>query len=239
MAMHVTDERLGPRVGDLDRAACLEGQHARVGLHREVFSRTECTSDPGHGKANFLGREPEDAGQLFLVDVQPLRRDVQVDPALPVRDRQARLRTERRLVLHPDLVLALHNDVGSGVCFAVPDLDPPRDVAVGMKSRCARRECVVRVRDRLEDLVLDTHLLGGAARLLRVLGRHKRDGLPPVAHDLGGEHRLVLDLEAVKIAARHILVGEHRFHAGHHASLHRVDRDDPGVRMRAAYRRAP
>src|SRR5207248_8755766 len=60
--------------------------------------------------------------------------------------------------------------------------DPPRDVAVGMKSRCARRECVVRVRDRLGDLVLDTHLLGGAARLLRVLGRHKRDGLPPVAH---------------------------------------------------------
>src|SRR5205823_12517243 len=41
---------------------------------------------------------------LVAVDVQPLRCDVDVDPAFAVGDRQARLRAEKRLILDPDLI---------------------------------------------------------------------------------------------------------------------------------------
>ena len=55
--------------------------------------------------------------------------------------------------------------------------------------------------DRLELLVLDPHLLGGAARLLGVLGGDDRDRLAEVADAVEGEHRLVGELEAVALLA--------------------------------------
>ena len=93
--------------------------------------------------------------------------------------------------------------------------------------------------DRLEHLVLDPHLLGGAPRLLWMLGRDQRHGLAPVPYEVEGEHRLVVDLEPVELLARHVLMCEDRHHSGHRARLGRVDGHDSRVRMGAAHRRAP
>src|SRR5438094_569981 len=101
----------------------------------ETAHRAEGSTDAGHREAYFFLGQAENARQLVLVDVQPLRRDVEVDAALSVRDRESRFRAERSLVLHADLVFAPDHDVRAGGWIAVPDPDVASDVAVGMKLR--------------------------------------------------------------------------------------------------------
>ena len=55
------------------------------------------------------------------------------------------------------------------------------------------------VDDRLERLVVDDDPLRGAARLLRMLGGDDRDGLAEVADAVDREHRLVGELEPVRL----------------------------------------
>ena len=81
------------------------------------------------------------------------------------------------------------------------------------------------VGDGLERLVLDADLLGGAARLLGVLGGDERDRLAEVAHAVDREHRLVGELEPVALLAGNVLVREHGMDAGHRDRLGDVDRD--------------
>ena len=104
-------------------------------LHREVLAPAERAADAGEREAHLLGRQAERRGDLVLVDVQPLRGDVEVDAALAVGHREAGLRAEERLVLHADLVLAGHDDVGRRVGVAVPDLDVAQDVAAAVQAR--------------------------------------------------------------------------------------------------------
>ena len=82
----------------------------------------------------------------------------------------------------------------------------------------------LRVDDRLERLVLDADPLGGAARLLGMLGGDERDRLAEVAHAVDREHGLVGELEPVALLARHVVVREHGVHAGHRDRLGDVDR---------------
>ena len=91
------------------------------------------------------------------------------------------------------------------------------------------------VDDRLQRLVHDHDLLGGAARLLRVLGRDDGDGLAEVAHAVDREHRLVGELEPVGLGARDVGVREDGVDAGHRQRLRDVDLDDAGVRVGAAH----
>ena len=70
-------------------------------LHGKVLAAAECAPDAGKVDAHLIGLEPETRRDLVPVDVQPLRRDVDVDAALAVRDRDARLGAEERLVLLP------------------------------------------------------------------------------------------------------------------------------------------
>ena len=57
------------------------------------------------------GSSAEAGRDLVAIDVQPLRRDVDVDAAFAVRDRDARLRPEERLILLADVVHAFDGDV--------------------------------------------------------------------------------------------------------------------------------
>ena len=93
--------------------------------------------------------------------------------------------------------------------------------------------------DWLERLISDADPLGGAARLLRVLGRNDRDRLAEVADAVDREHRLVGELEPVGLCARDVGVGQHRMDPGHADGLRDVDLGDQGVRVRAAQRVAP
>ena len=91
----------------------------------------------------------------------------------------------------------------------------PRVVAVavarasGARGGARRLERALHVDDRVERLVLDADQLGGAARLLGVLGRDERDRLAEVEDAVDREHGLVGELEPVALLARDVVVGEH------------------------------
>jgi hypothetical protein len=95
------------------------------------------------------------------------------------------------------------------------------------------------VDDGLERLVLDADLLGGTPGLLRVLRGDERDRLAEVADAVDREHRLVGELEPVRLRARHVGVREDRVHSLHRERLRDVDLEDPRVRVRAADGVAP
>ncbi len=184
-------------------------------LHRKVLARPEGAADSGHRQAHLLRRETQDAGQLILVDVQPLRSDVEVDAARTVGDGKARLGSQRRLVLHADHVLALHDHVRASVLVAVTDLDVAKQVAGWMEARRAVGERLLGGRHGLQHLVVDAHLLSGTSSLLWMIGGDQRHGLAPVAHEVEREHRLVLEFQAVELLAGDVLVREDRAYARH------------------------
>ena len=213
VTVDVAGERLGAVVDHLHRPVGVEGQHRAVDLHREVLAAAEGAADAGEVDAHLLGREPQAGRDLVAVDVQPLGRDVDVDAALAVRHREARLRAEERLVLDAELVGARDDDVARCVRVAVPDHQVADDVRarvvavavahrrpVGMERLL--RERALGVDHRLERLVLDGDRLERACRLVGVLGRDDRDGLADVPHAVLGEHGLVGELEPVAVADR-------------------------------------
>ena len=219
-------------------------------LHGEVLAPAERAADAGEVDAHAVRRQAEARRHLVAVDVQPLRRDVDVDAALPVRHGQAGLGAEERLVLDPELVGSFDDDVGLRLGVAVADDDRADDVrprivvvavAVGPALGVDRLHLggALRVDDRVERLVLDADLCGRAPRLLGMLRGDDRDGLAEVAHAVEREHRLVGELEAVALLARDVLVREHRVDARHPGRARRVDRRDERVRVRAADRVAP
>ena len=93
--------------------------------------------------------------------------------------------------------------------------------------------------DRCQWLVLDANQLGRPSRLLRVLRGDEGDGLAVVPHAVEGEHRLVPELEAVALVAGNVRVGENGVDTRHAEGGREIDRDHPGVRMRAAEGVAP
>ena len=92
---------------------------------------------------------------------------------------------------------------------------------------------------RLERLVVDADSLGGAPRLLRVVGGDDRHRLAVVADAVDREHGLVGELEAVRLLAGDVGVREDGVHARHRERLGEVDARDCRVRVRAAERVAP
>ena len=203
------------------------------------------------------GRQAERRADLLLVHVQPLGGHVQLDAAVLGRHGQPGLRAEERLVLHAHLVLTGHHDVGHRVRVALAEFQVPHQVArrvqlgplPGQLADLPRggvhqvpprvAQGLVGVGDRLVHLVVDLDPLGRLAGDLRVAGGHQRDRLALVAHDVGGQHRLVGDLQPVELVTRHVLLGQHRGHARRGQRPGGLDGTDPGVGMRAAQRDAP
>ncbi len=219
-------------------------------LDGQVLAPAERAAHAGEVDPHHVGRKVEARRDLVTVDVKPLGRDVDVDTAFPVRDRDARLRAEERLVLLADLVVPGHGDVARRVGIAAPDHDRAHDVRVRVVTvTVAHRRPVgmqrlelgrpLGVDDRLERLVLDADRGGSAARLLGLLRGHDRDRLPEVADAVGGKHRLVLELEAVRLLAGNVVLREHRVHAGHAHGSGDVDGDHACVRIWAADGVAP
>ena len=92
---------------------------------------------------------------------------------------------------------------------------------------------------RAERLVLDDDPCRGSPRLHWLLGGDERDRLAVEAHALGGEHGLVGELEPVGLAAGDVGLRQNGVHSGHGHGGRHVDREDAGVRMRAADRAPP
>ncbi len=108
---------------------------------------------------------------------------------------------------------------------------------LGMQVGLLRR--ALHVGDRLERLVVDDDALGGTARLLGMLGGDERDRFTVVEDAVDREHRLIGELEAVRLRAGNIVVSEHCVHARHRHGLGDVDRADTRVRVRAPQRVTP
>ena len=250
MPVDVTGERLFAAVDDLDGSRRVQRQQRSVDLHRDILAPAEGASDAGKVHTHPLLGQPEARSDLRTVDVQPLGCDVDVDTALAVGNGETGFGPEKRLVLDPGLVDAGDRHVALDVGIAVADHDVTHDIravvvtmavaavsAVGMELRALGRP--LHVGNGLERLVVDLDLLGRPARLLRVLGRDEGDRLAEVAHTVDREHRLVVELEAVALLARNVLVREHGVDAGHRHRLCDVDREDARMRVGAADGVAP
>ena len=100
MAVHVGEEGLLAPVRHLHGPSRVQREHAGVELHVEVLTAPERAADAREGEADLLLGQVQRGRDLLPVDVQPLRRDDEVDAAVLGRDREAGLGSERRLVLH-------------------------------------------------------------------------------------------------------------------------------------------
>jgi hypothetical protein len=225
MAMNVAREGLLPVVDHLHRAIRPECKECAVDLHGEVFAPAEGAAHAGQVDPYLLGLQIEAGCDLVAIDVEPLRRDVDVDATLAVGDCQARLRPEERLVLDAELVDAFYAHLTSCERVAVDDPHLATDV-LG----------VLGVNDRLLWDVVDRDLVGRAAGLFGVLGGDNGDRLAEVPHVLEGEYGLVGELEAVALFTRNVLVGEDGVNARHLPGLAGVDALDARSGVRATER---
>src|SRR5207245_6586350 len=101
------------------RAFGREREQTRVDLERDVLACAERAADAGEDEVHLRFGQPQAGRDLAKVLVQPLRRDVELDAAVLPRDGEPGLRSKRRLILHPELVLALNDDVRSDVWITV------------------------------------------------------------------------------------------------------------------------
>ena len=250
MPVHVPRERLLAVVDDLDRPVRVQRQHRSVDLHREVFAAAEGAADTAEVDPDLVERQPEARRDLRAVHVQPLRGHVDVDAALAVGHGQSRLRAEERLVLDAELVVAAHRHVGLRVGIAVANHQVTDDVrpvvlAVAVAARRPLRmqvlllERALHVGDRLQLVVRDANALGRAPSLLGMIGRNESDRLAVVEDSVGGEHRLVGELEPVRLLPGNVVVRQHGVHSRHRHGVGDVDRDDSRVRVRAPQRVPP
>ncbi len=242
--MDVAGEGLLAAVDHLHGAVRVQREQGRVDLHRDVLTAAERAADPAEMNAHALERQPEARRDLGPIDVQPLRCDMDVDPALPIRDGEPGLGPEERLVLDPRLVDPLDGDLAGSRRIAVADDERPHDVRTWILGVAVALGGAIRVQlgagcrplhlgDRVERLVVDCDLRGGAACLLGVVRGNDCNRLTEVPHTVDRKHGLVAELEAVVLLARHVRMGEYSVDAGHRNGLGDLDRADPRMRMRA------
>ena len=97
----------------------------------------------------------------------------------------------------------------------------------------------LRIDDRLERLVLDVDGSSRAAGLLGLIGRDDGDWLAEVAHAVDGQHRLVRELEPVRLPPPDVLVRQDRVYSAQCKRCGDVDPEDARVRVRAPHGLAP
>ena len=229
VTVNVAVKTLGSGVGHLDRTAGVEGQQAEVDMQAYVLPSAEGSPDPGQGKSHCFGLEAQAGRHLVAVGVQPLGRDVQVDPTSIVGDGQAGLCTQRSLVLHADLVGPFDHHVADGLLGTVAELDSADQVSVGMDGRGLLGE--LWVDEGLELPVVDDDGVEGSADGVGVVGGHYRYRLALVADYPVGQHRLVSVFEAVVEGAGYVLPGKRGVDTGHGQRPRDVHREDPGRRI--------
>src|SRR4029450_655462 len=100
------------------------------------------------------------------------------------------------------------HDGGRGALVPVAYADVAQDVALGMERGSALGHGGLGVDQRVEDLVVDRHQVGGPAGRLGVVGGYQGDRLALVADVLPGQHGLVGNLQAVGLAGGDGVGGE-------------------------------
>ena len=67
----------------------MKRQQASMRVHGEVFTSAECTAHSGQCQPYLLRRQTQDRADLPLINMEPLRSDIEVDAALAIRHRQS------------------------------------------------------------------------------------------------------------------------------------------------------
>ena len=208
-------------------------------LHGQVLARAERAADAGQHHPHLVFWHAQADRDLRLVHMQPLGGHVQLDPAVLGRHREAGLGPEERLVLHADLVAARDHDAGRGLRVSPPDPHVPDQVAAGVHRLRAGLQRGLGVGDRGQHLVVDRDRGGRAVGCFRVIGRDDHQRLALVTDLAVGQHRLVGGFEAERLAARHVVGGQHGGDPGQPQRSGDVHGPDPGPGVRAAQRRTP
>ena len=206
-------------------------------LQGDVLAGAERSAHPGEGEVDVGGCQAERLGDLALVVVQPLGGDEQLHAAVDGGHRQARLGAHESLVLHADLVVALHDHVAGGGGVAVADADVAEHVAVGVDGRGVGGGGGVG--DGVQRLVVHDDGFGSQQGGLGMVGGHQRHRFAAVADDVGGEDRLVGVLDAEDARSGQVVGGQHGPHTADGQGGGDVDGADAGVGVRRAQRPAP
>lgn len=226
----VPEEGLLAGRGQFHRAAGPQGEQAERDLEAGVLAVAGGAGDTGDDDLHLVGVEAEAGGGQIAVGVRVGGAGVDLHAAVGSRYGESGLGADGRRVLAADAVQALDDHVAGQVGVAVAQRDVADQIAVGVQR--LRLEGLLRVGDGIQDLVLDGDGGGGEAGGVGVVGRDGGDGLAVVAYDLGGEDGAVGDEPSVGGVAEDVEMGHHGPYARHFGRRGRVDRQDPGVRVR-------
>ncbi len=238
--MGVEDLFAGERA--LDRPA---GGHRQLGDHdlvREgIGLATEAATMDGAHHPDPVHRQFQHLGQRPVHVVHDLGRGPQRQaPVHPLRDGRVLLHGEVGVALEEEEVLA---DVGGAgpPRVQVPELVRLQPVDVAGQAATGVDPLVLRLPqprlDRhhgLQRLVLDPHRLAGSGCSLLVDGGDRRHRVAHVAHLLRLQRALVLGDREDAEADGQVLAGDHGLDARDPSRRAGVDRQDAGVRVRAA-----
>ena len=188
MPVYVAEERLLASVHHLDGPARAQREQADVHLEAHVFAGAERAADTGERQAHLFERQREARGDLALVDVQPLRRDVELHScAVVIGHGEAGFGSEKGLILHSDFVEPLDDDRADRVGIAVPDADVAEEIAVGVDGRCLDRR--FRIRQRCSGSYSTRIAATRATRGVGMVGGDRRDRFARVADDVAARTR--------------------------------------------------
>ncbi len=204
MAVGVAEEGLLAGRGELDGAAGPQREQTERELEARVLAVGGGARDARDDDLDLLGGQAVAGGGPVAVGVRVGGGDVQLHSPVGARHREPGLRADGRRVLAADAVQPLDDEFAHRLRVAVPQRDVADQVAVGVQR--FGLEGLLRVGDRLKDLVLDDDGGGGHARRVGVVGGHGGDGLAVVAYDVGGEDRPVRRPAAVQRVTGHVLV---------------------------------
>lgn len=206
MTVDVSVERLLAAVLHLDRPLRDESKQTAVHLQADVFASAERAADAAQRESHALERQTEARGDLFLVFVQPLRRDEQLDTrTVVVGQGESRLEPEECLVLHADFVGAFDHYVANEVLVTANHALAADDVAIRVNRRERSVDCRLGVDERREHFVVDFDCRERAPRSLGMISCNSRHGFAGVSHNVAREHRLVARDEAVGQLAGHVV----------------------------------
>jgi hypothetical protein len=223
MAMHVSEEGLFASVLHLDGSSDGKSQETTVHLKADVLSCTECTADASKSEKDVVLGEAETVCNLLPVFVQPLSRDDQLDASSGQGSSKSGFKSEERLILHPDFVGVLHDNLADDRLVSSNDSLVSEHVSIRMDRGVRTGDSFFWIGEGLHHLVVDDDRIQCPPGSLWVVSGHGCDWFAHVANDVASEDRLVLADQSVRRLAWYVLGGDDRVNAGNEESARDVD----------------
>ena len=237
MPLHPKVHRRGPVQTKTHRPPGSIGQQRGNRLDGEFVLAAIRTPDRRTDRTHPIGCKPQHGRDHLLVARRVLAAEGQDQSALPVGFGHTGLGFEiRRHLMSGLIVIVDHHRAG---CEGLREVAARmsrlvQQIAGDMNRFACRLQGSMRIIDDRQQLVVHDDALHGSLRLGQGIGGHRRHRIADAADLVGAQHRSIDHPQAVMGDARNIGRGDHRMHARQLARRLRVDREDPGMRMRTA-----